>query len=43
MASRIEDYGMIGNLRTIALISNTGSLDWFCAPRLIPTLASRLW
>jgi GH15 family glucan-1,4-alpha-glucosidase len=32
MASRIESYGMIGNLRTVALISDVGSLDWLCAP-----------
>jgi len=33
MAGMIEDYGLIGNLHTTALVSTEGSIDWFCAPR----------
>lgn len=29
----IADHGMIGDLQSIALVSNEGSVDWFCAPR----------
>ncbi|HYA81234.1 MAG TPA: glycoside hydrolase family 15 protein [Methylocystis sp.] len=33
MATRIEDYGLIGNCETAALVSKAGSIDWFCPPR----------
>jgi len=28
----IENYGVIGNMRTVALIGMNGSIDWYCCP-----------
>ena len=28
----IENYGIIGNMRTVALIGMNGSIDWYCCP-----------
>ncbi len=34
MAGLIEDYAIIGDTETVALIDKSGSIDWWCAPRI---------
>ena len=31
---RLEEYGLIGNMATCALVGRDGPIDWYCFPHL---------
>ena len=49
MASKIEDYALLSNMRSGPLVSRHGSVDWWCVPRFdspalfAALLAGRKW
>src|SRR5215467_4659219 len=33
MSAAIEDYGIVGDCESVALVGRSGSIDWLCWPR----------
>ena len=31
----IEEYGIVGDLRTVALVGTDGTVDWYCPSRAL--------